>query len=148
MHDGLTPSPLMVRLTALALIARAVYAVVLAFAGWSVWLDLGLVSTPVNFEEIIQTANAPRMVFWAIYATGYLVAGFLLLLRSRLTLWVFAVAFTIDLLLWILSATHPLYDQIFLGWATQIDAFFNIIDFVFLAAIAWFHYRGVFKRPA
>ena len=117
-------------------VLRALYAVLLCAGTISYRLGLG---APFPIEEniavVLMTMPAWYFSIWAVFVTFYAAAALLLLLRSSLTLPVYAAAFATDFLLSLYWFQQPAMERAYSGNANLVEWSLNAIDLTVIAIL-------------
>jgi hypothetical protein len=134
------------RILASSMLLRGAYAVVLFLIvssfrlGWGDPFHLGGFAA-----DVIRGITPLQTVVWAMYAASYLIAALLALSGSRLALWVYAIAMSLDFWIWVLAALNPDYAMIWSGHGALVDLAFNIYDMAVLLCLIYLVHRRVLR---
>lgn len=121
------------------MIARAGYAAMLFLVVVLFRFDLANpANIDGNFARLLHGLTPTLIVIWALYVSGFMLAGIFTARSSHLALWVFGAAMVLDMSLWIFVSIQPNYESSWAGSAAAVDMFFNLLDIsilVYLGAL-------------
>jgi len=122
---------------------RAAYALAWLMAGLGVRFDLMPNGVITGFlASLFMAAETWVIIAWTIYVLGYCAAAVLALRRDRRAPLVYCGAFTVDMMVWIYTATANVYGLALEGWVVPIDTFFNVLDISLLIGLFWLRLSG------